>query len=93
MGLPKDNPAGYASGSNLSLAGNLKGKLLFIHGTSDTNAPLSTTIRMIDALIKAEKPYDLLLLPGQDHFFQGIYDSYANDAIRRYFDENLKQIK
>jgi dienelactone hydrolase len=93
MGLPKDNPGGFAFGNNSHLAGNLKGKLFLIHGTGDTNAPLSTTIRMIDALIKAGKPYDLLLLPGQDHFFQGVYDDYSNEAIRRYFDENLKQAK
>jgi len=93
MGLPQDNPVGYAAGLNAGLAGNLKGKLLFIHGTSDINAPLSTTIRMLDALIKAGKQYDLLLLPGQTHFFEGISDRYANDAIRRYFDEHLRRLK
>jgi dipeptidyl aminopeptidase/acylaminoacyl peptidase len=82
MGLPQDNQVGYEFGTNTNLAGNLKGKLLFIHGTSDTNAPLSTTIRMIDALIKAGKPYDLLLLPGQTHYFEGVSEKYANDAIR-----------
>ncbi|MFA6084650.1 DPP IV N-terminal domain-containing protein [Mucilaginibacter sp.] len=90
IGLPQDNQAGYKFGTNTNLAGNLKGKLLFIHGTSDTNAPLSTTIRMVDALIKAGKLYDLLLLPGQTHFFEGVSENYANDAIRRYFDKNLK---
>lgn len=90
MGLPQDNKAGYAFGTNTNLAGNLKGKLFFIHGTSDVNAPLSTTIRMIDALIKAGKPYDLLLLPQQTHFFEGISEKYSNEAIRRYFEVNLK---
>ena len=92
MGLPKDNQQGYEFGTNTNLAANLKGKLLFIHGTSDVNAPLSTTIRMIDALIKAGKPYDLVLLPGQTHFFEGSGEKYANDAVRRYFDENLKKV-
>ena len=92
MGLRQDNPSGYAFGNNTHLAGSLKGKLLFIHGTSDTNAPLSTTIRMIDALIQAGKPYDLLLLPGQSHFFQGAYDQYANEAIQRYFEVNLRSL-
>ncbi|MET0392828.1 MAG: DPP IV N-terminal domain-containing protein, partial [Chitinophagaceae bacterium] len=39
MGLPADNPAGYRFGANTNLAANLQGKLLFIHGTSDVNAP------------------------------------------------------
>ncbi|MCV9926702.1 S9 family peptidase [Flavobacterium sp. LS1R49] len=91
MKLPSDNKAGYEFGTNTNHAANLKGKLLFIHGTSDINAPLSTTIRMIDALIKADKPYDLLLLPGRTHYLEG--EKYVTDAICRYFDENLKNKK
>lgn len=90
MGLPQDNKVGYEFGTNTNFAGNLKGKLLFIHGTSDISAPLSTTVRMIDALIKAGKPYDLVLLPQQAHHFQGTSEKYANEAIRRYFQETLK---
>lgn len=90
MGFPKDNKAGYEFGTNTNHAGNLKGKLLFIHGTSDINAPFSTTVRMIDALIKAEKPYDLLLLPGRTHNLER--EKYANDAICHYFEENLKNV-
>ncbi|MBK1897303.1 S9 family peptidase [Chryseobacterium paridis] len=91
MGLPEDNKKGYEWGTNTNHAGNLKGKLLFIHGTSDVNAPLSTTIRMIDALTKAGKTYDLILLPGKDHFIDN--DKYVSNAIRRYFEENLKNVK
>jgi Tol biopolymer transport system component/dienelactone hydrolase len=91
MRLPTDNKAGYEFGTNTNHAADLKGKLLFIHGTSDINAPLSTTIRMIDALIKAGKPYDLLLLPGRTHYLED--EKYASDAICRYFEENLKNMK
>jgi dipeptidyl aminopeptidase/acylaminoacyl peptidase len=91
MGFPNDNKVGYDFGTNTNYANNLKGKLLFIHGTSDINAPFSTTVRMIDALIKAGKPYDLLLLPGRTHNLEG--EKYANDVICRYFEENLKNIK
>ncbi|WP_306454586.1 alpha/beta hydrolase family protein [Flavobacterium agri] len=91
MGLPKDNPSGYELGTNTNLGANLKGKLLFIHGTSDVNAPISATIRMIESLVKAGKPYDLLLLPQQTHFFEGASEKYSNDAVRRYFDEYLKK--
>ncbi|WP_264537889.1 S9 family peptidase [Flavobacterium sp. N1736] len=91
MGFPRDNKSGYDFGTNTNHADKLKGKLLFIHGTSDTNAPFSTTVRMIDALIKAGKPYDLLLLPGRTHNLEG--EKYANDVICRYFEENLKNVK
>ncbi|UAY55714.1 prolyl oligopeptidase family serine peptidase [Arachidicoccus terrestris] len=43
--------------------------MLFIHGTSDENTPLSTTIRMEDALTKVWKSYDLLLPPAEGHSF------------------------
>ncbi|MBT2622538.1 DPP IV N-terminal domain-containing protein [Chryseobacterium sp. ISL-6] len=91
MDLPENNKEGYEFGTNTNQADRLKGKLLFIHGTSDINAPLSTTIRMIDALTKAGKRYDLILLPGEDHFIEG--ERYVNDAVRRYFEENLKNLQ
>ncbi len=96
MGLPKDNKEAYEYASNLPLAGNLKGKLLLIHGTSDFSAPLSQTIRMTQALIQAGKPYDMLVLPDQDHAYRR-YDEkigkYVRDAVRRYFQEHLKPEK
>ncbi|HST59770.1 MAG TPA: DPP IV N-terminal domain-containing protein, partial [Longimicrobium sp.] len=61
MGLPSDNPEGYAAASNLPLAARLAGPLKIMHGTSDVNAPFSTTMRMIGALIAADRPYELLV--------------------------------
>ena len=91
MGMPQENREGYEYASNLPLASNLKGKLLFIHGTSDFSAPLSETMKMLDALIQAGKPYDLILFPEQDHGpFSGTTGAYQRDAIRRYFQEHLK---
>ena len=55
MDLPENNRAGYEFGLNSAHADKLKGKLLLIHGTHDVNAPVSTTLRMVDALIKAGK--------------------------------------
>ncbi|WP_449401640.1 alpha/beta hydrolase family protein [Chryseobacterium wanjuense] len=88
MGLLKDNKKGYEFSTNTNFANNLKGKLLFIHGTSDINAPFSVTVRMIDALIKANKPYDLLLMPQRDHFLED--EKYVSDAVKNYFEKNLK---
>jgi len=90
MGLPQNNREGYDYGSNLWLAGNLKGKLLLIHGTSDVHVPFSATMKMVEALIRAGKPYDLIVLPDQAHGFTGTSANYAREAIRRYFQEHLK---
>ena len=95
MGLPKNNEEAYEYGSNLRLAGNLKGKLLLIHGTSDDDVLFSATMKMVDALTRSGKPYDLLVLPEQDHgigsgIASGNPRSYLREAIRRYFQEHLK---
>ena len=93
MGLPQNNREGYEYGSNLRLAGNLKGKLLLIHGTSDDNVPFSETMKMVEALIRTGKPYDLLVFPEQHHgfpFSTGNARTYFWEAIRRYFQEHLK---
>jgi len=91
MGLPQDNREGYDHYSNLRLAGNLKGKLLLIHGTSDSIARISETMKMADALIRADKSFDLLVMPGQGHSLWRLGGSapYWRQAIRRYFQENL----
>ena len=90
FGPPETNRAAYEYASNLRLAGELKGRLLLIHGTSDIDVPISHTIRMVDALIRAGKPYDLLILPEQPHEASGISRTYMLEAIRRYFQEHLK---
>ncbi len=90
MGLPQKNKEGYAYLSNLPLAGNLKGKLLLIHGTSDISVSFSHTMKMVEALIRVGKPYELVVLPEIPHGFVGTSDRYWRDAIRRYFQEHLK---
>ena len=89
MDLPSRNPTGYAAGANPPLARNLTGKLLLIHGTSDVNAPFSTSMRMASALIDAGKPFDLLVIPGGTHYFEGNHGNYAVERLRRYFVEHL----
>ncbi len=91
MGPPKSNKEGYEYASNLHLAANLKGKLLLIHGVSDTNVPFSHTIRMVEALVRTSKPYDLILLPRQGHDIPEPHVvRYVREAIGRYFQDHLK---
>jgi len=88
MGLPQDNRAGYEYASNIRLAERLKGNLLLIAGTSDVNAPFTATMKMVDAFIKAEKSFDLIVIPEQDHSLRG-NGQYILEAARRYFEEHL----
>jgi dipeptidyl aminopeptidase/acylaminoacyl peptidase len=87
IGTPELNPQGYEYSSNIRLAGNLEGKLLLIHGTHDVPVPLSHALRMADALIEADKPFDLLIMPGTSHFPALL--GYGNQAAVRYFREHL----
>jgi dipeptidyl-peptidase-4 len=66
----KKNPDGtsnYDSQANQNFAKNLKGHLLLAHGTMDDNVPPNNTLLMVDALIKANKDFDLLLIPNVPH--------------------------
>jgi dipeptidyl aminopeptidase/acylaminoacyl peptidase len=69
-GLEVDRPDGtsnYDSQANQSFAKNLKGHLLLAHGTSDDNVPVNQTLLVVDALIKANKDFDLILFPNAHH--------------------------
>ncbi len=59
----------YSINTNQQLAKNLKGNLLLIHGDIDNNVHPGNTIRVVDALIKANKRFQMLILPGQRHSF------------------------
>src|SRR4051794_4489326 len=71
QGLLKKNPDGtnYDSQANQNVAQNLKGKLLLAHGTMDNNVPPANTLLVVDALIKANKDFDLILFPNRTHGF------------------------
>jgi dipeptidyl-peptidase 4 len=69
-GLEVKNPDGtsnYDSQANQNIAKNLKGHLLLAHGTMDDNVPMNNTLLVVDALIKANKDFDLLLIPNVAH--------------------------
>jgi dipeptidyl aminopeptidase/acylaminoacyl peptidase len=59
----------YDSQANQNFAKNLKGKLLLAHGTMDTNVPPYNTLLVVNELIKANKDFDLILLPNRSHGF------------------------
>ncbi len=90
MRTPGENPEGYKSSSPLEAAANLRAKLLIIHGTSDNNVHLQNTINFLDALIRAGKPYEIHLQPGQKHGFQGnIPRTYVDQRILDFLKQGL----
>ena len=79
----------YKIGTNPEIAKNLKGHLLLVHGDIDDNVHPGNTIRVVDALIRAGKRFDMLMLPQQRHAF-GDMNEYFYWRLVDYFSEHLK---
>jgi dipeptidyl aminopeptidase/acylaminoacyl peptidase len=80
--LTKDSEKAYEDQANQTHAKSLKGHLLLAHGTLDNNVPPYNTLLVVDALIKANKDFDLILLPNQRHG----YGDMSNYMMRRRWD-------
>ncbi len=78
----------YKIATNPQIAGNLKGHLLLVHGDIDDNVHPANTMRVVDALIRAGKRFDMLMLPQQRHHF-GDMDEYFYWRMVDYFSEYL----
>ncbi|MCG2815287.1 MAG: S9 family peptidase, partial [Candidatus Aminicenantes bacterium] len=76
----------YAAASNVDNAHRLQGKLLLIVGEMDTNVDPASTMQVVDALIKAGKTFDLLVVPGANH---GIGGEYGHRRMVDFFVRNL----
>jgi dipeptidyl aminopeptidase/acylaminoacyl peptidase len=74
--------------TNAELAANLKGHLLLVHGEIDNNVHPANTMRLVDALIKANKRFDLLIIPGARHGF-GSAQPYFTQRMWDFFAEHL----
>lgn len=78
----------YEAQANQNYAKNLKGKLMLAHGMMDNNVPPSNTMLVVDALIKANKSFDLLLFPNSAHGF-GAFSPYMMRRRWDYFVTHL----
>ncbi len=67
MGLPEKNTEGYSRASVLTRVGNLRGKLLIMHGLIDENVHFRHTARLVAALVAAGKPFEVLPMPEERH--------------------------
>ncbi len=69
------------------MAPNLKGKLLIAYGEMDEHMPAATATRLIDALTKANRDYDLVVMPNRAHGFS--QDRYFSRRLFDYFVRHL----
>src|SRR5262245_48190639 len=74
--------------TNAELAANLKGHILLVHGDMDNNVHPANTMRLVDSLIKANKRFDMLILPGKRHGFAD-YQPYFTQRMWEFFAEHL----
>ncbi|UOB18723.1 S9 family peptidase [Abyssalbus ytuae] len=103
MQTPQENPGGYDDNSPLNYVDNLKGDYLIIHGTGDDNVHVQNTMRMVEALIQANKQFDWAVYPDKNHGIYGgktriqlytkmtgFIDEHLGDKIEK---EELKQVE
>ena len=83
------NSDNYAAEANQTHAANLRGKLLLAHGAMDDNVPVSNTTLVVDALIKANKDFDLIILPHARHGF----GQDSNYMMRRRWDYFVQHLQ
>ncbi|HSW28643.1 MAG TPA: DPP IV N-terminal domain-containing protein [Longimicrobiales bacterium] len=82
-----DGTTSYDNQANQLVAKNLKGKLLLAHGTVDDNVPPNNTLAVVDALIAANKDFDLIMMPNRRHGFGN--EPYMQRRRWDYFVKNL----
>ncbi|CAF1371381.1 unnamed protein product [Adineta steineri] len=90
MGTPETNPHGYEVSSVMHYVHNLTGHLMILHGLIDENVHFRHSARLINALIRANKPYELVLFPDERHMPRKIDDRiYMEDRIFEFIRKNL----
>ncbi|MCA9684510.1 MAG: prolyl oligopeptidase family serine peptidase, partial [Myxococcales bacterium] len=90
MGLPQENPEGYARSSVMAHLDGLRGKLLLVHGLIDENVHFRHSARLINALIAAGKDYELQLYPDERHMPRRLADRvYMERRIFEFLQKNL----
>jgi dipeptidyl aminopeptidase/acylaminoacyl peptidase len=80
----------YAECSNIENAAKLQGHLFLVMGEMDTNVPIESTMRYVDALVRAGKDFDLLIVPNGGH---GAGGEYYQRRMRDFFVRHLQGIE
>jgi dipeptidyl-peptidase-4 len=87
---PQDNPSGYDDNSPINFADKLKGKLLIVHGTADDNVHFQNTTEFAEALVQANKQFDMHVYTNRNHGIRGGNTSYhLYTLLYNYIQANL----
>jgi dipeptidyl-peptidase 4 len=89
MGTPENNPAGYEQASLLNKAGNLKGRLLIIHGAVDPVVVWQHSLMFLEKSIKAKKQVDYFVYPTEEHNVGWGNRGHLQEKIYKYFKDFL----
>lgn len=90
MGLPSMNLEDYEYASVMHHVPTMKGKLLLVHGMIDENVHFRHTARLVNALVAARKPYELLIFPDERHMPRQHRDLiYMEERIWDFLEKNL----
>jgi dipeptidyl-peptidase-4 len=92
MGLPQQNEADYVASSPLTFADRLRGHLLVVHGSGDDNVHYQGTERLVNALVKHNRPFQLMVYPNRSH---GIYEGegttlHLYSLLSRFLTEHVE---
>ncbi|MDY8136837.1 S9 family peptidase [Aquimarina sp. 2201CG5-10] len=87
---PQENAKGYDDNSPINFVNGLKGKFLLVHGSADDNVHVQNTMRLVEALVQANKDFDWALYPDKNH---GIYGGntrlHLYNKMTNFIKENL----
>lgn len=90
MRTPAENPEGYNANSPINFANDLQGKFFIIHGSGDDNVHVQNTLEMVNALIRANKQFDLFIYPNRTHgIYGGNTRNHLFQMVLDYVKENL----
>jgi len=90
MRRPQVNDRGYENASLLNKAADLTGNVLIIHGTGDDNVHVQHTMQYVDALVKADKQFEMQLYPDDNHHLRkGNNATHMHNRILNFFKNNL----
>lgn len=91
MRTPNENPDGYKYGAPLNHAQQLQGDLLIVSGSADDNVHMSNMMEMVSALIEADKQFDMMVYPNQNHSIKGCNSRYhIYTLVCNFYNEKLK---
>jgi len=91
MGAVADHADNYRRSSPVHFVNRLSAPLLILHGTADSSVPVLQAFTLTDALVRAGKPFDVTIYPGEEHAF--VRARTWRDAFRRteaFFDAHLR---